>query len=92
MDKITLGLMAVFMIAMALVVMPNVIALNRGRMLRNIALWLAVILTLALVYRAFGPGSPHPLFAAPTGFGPHHTQPPPGSENNGAHGYTPPGD
>jgi len=50
MDKITLGLMAVFMIAMALVVMPNVIALNRGRMLRNIALWLAV--PASLVRRA----------------------------------------
>ncbi len=45
-----LGALIIFQIS------PGIIAANRGKMLRNIALWLAIFLVLALVYRNFGPG------------------------------------
>lgn len=55
------------LMTMTLVVLfaPNIFAMNRGRILRNIALWLAVFLGLALIYQNFGPGSEHPLFSTP---------------------------
>jgi hypothetical protein len=51
--------------AMVVVIAPNVFAINRGYILRNIAIWLAIFLGLALVYKTFGPDSPHPLFQLP---------------------------
>jgi hypothetical protein len=44
---------------------PGIFALNRGRVLQNIALWLAIFAALGLFYKHFGPGSPHPLFDLP---------------------------
>ena len=48
-----------------LFVSPSIFAANRGRILRNIALWLVLFLALALFYKNFGPHSPHPLFQLP---------------------------
>ena len=47
----------VFIVMMA----PQVLAMNRGKVLRNIAIWLAVFAVLGFVYKVFGPESEHPL-------------------------------
>lgn len=51
--------------AMLVFLAPGVFALNRGHVLRNIALWLAIFLGLTLFYQNFGPDSQHPLFRMP---------------------------
>ena len=56
MSNISIVLSALLTLALALVIAPNILAMNRGRILRNIALWLAIVLALALVYENFGPG------------------------------------
>jgi hypothetical protein len=61
----SLVLSAVFMLAMVIVIAPNIFAINKGHILRNVAIWLAVFSALALFYKNFGPGSPHPLFNQP---------------------------
>jgi hypothetical protein len=53
------------LVVMAMFVAPSIIAMNRGRMLRNVALWLALFLGLALFFQNFGPYSSHPLFQMP---------------------------
>jgi hypothetical protein len=42
-------------LALVLLIAPSVIAMNRGKTLRNIALWLAIVFALGLVYQNFGP-------------------------------------
>lgn len=56
MNQVSLALTAVLMLAMALMMLPSVIAMNRGKMLRNIAAWLAIFALLGLAYKTFGPG------------------------------------
>jgi hypothetical protein len=92
MNKITLVLTALLLLAMVIVMAPNVIAMSRGKTLRNIALWLAIFLGLAIVYRTAGPGSPHPLFSLPQAMQAMHPaqNPAAGSANPGGQGYTPP--
>ncbi|MDD3370775.1 MAG: hypothetical protein PHE27_02995 [Alphaproteobacteria bacterium] len=51
--------------AMALFIAPNIFAMNRGRVLRNIALWMIIFLALGLFYKEFGPQSERPLFHTP---------------------------
>jgi hypothetical protein len=58
-------LTALMTMALLLFIAPNIFALNRGHILRNVALWLAIFLGLAAVYQTFGPDSPHPLFQLP---------------------------
>jgi len=65
MNKASLIITALLMLTMVIYMAPNVIAMNQGKALRNIALWLAIFLGLALIYRTVGPGSPHPLFNLP---------------------------
>jgi len=55
MDKISLILLSVLTLTLAVLLAPGILAMNRGKILRNIALWLAIILGLALAYRTFGP-------------------------------------
>ena len=43
-------------LALVLMIAPNVIAMNRGKTLQNIALWLAILLAVGLAYQNFGPG------------------------------------
>ncbi len=84
--------------AMLVFIAPNIFALNRGHILRNIALWLAIFLGLALVYQNFGPGSPHPLFQSPEAMSgmrkaaPQPTTASPDKDDNGTgeQGFTPP--
>lgn len=56
---------AVVLALLIISILPNILASNRGRLLRNIAIWLAIMLALASFYKYFGPGSPHPLFNTP---------------------------
>ena len=65
MNTLTLILSALLTLTLIVLVAPNILALNRGKILRNIAVWVAIFLALALLYRSFGPGSPNPLFSLP---------------------------
>lgn len=56
MDKVTLILSALVSLALVLMIAPGVLARQRGKGLRNVALWVAIFLCLALFYRHFGPG------------------------------------
>jgi hypothetical protein len=58
----SLILTIIMTVAMAVWMAPGIFAANRGKVLRNIALWLAIFTGLMLVYKNFGPDSPHPLF------------------------------
>ncbi|MDD3029920.1 MAG: hypothetical protein PHS57_06555 [Alphaproteobacteria bacterium] len=68
MSHTSMILSSLLIVALLLFVAPNIFAINRGRILRNIALWLAIFLGLALIYKSFGPESAHPLFNAPAAF------------------------
>jgi hypothetical protein len=61
MDKTSLVLTGLITVAFALMLAPSVFAMNRGKVLRNIALWLLIFLGLGLVYQNFGPGKTHSL-------------------------------
>jgi len=65
MNKVSLVLSAILMLALVVIIAPNIIAMNRGKTLRNIALWLAIFAGLALIYQTFGPGSKNQLFSMP---------------------------
>jgi hypothetical protein len=56
MNKFTLIISALLTLTLLVFIAPSIMAMNRGKMLRNIALWLAIALGLALVYQTFGPG------------------------------------
>jgi succinate-acetate transporter protein len=65
MSHISMILSAVFMMLMVVYLAPNIFALNRGHILRNIALWLGIFVALTVIYQNFGPGGAHPLFQTP---------------------------
>jgi hypothetical protein len=83
---------------------PNIFALNKGHILRNIALWLAIFLGLCAFYQSFGPGSEHPLFQLPASMQGMNSANAPklslpmskedkdskDSDDNGVNGFTPP--
>jgi hypothetical protein len=64
MTKTTLILSALMMLGFVLVLAPGVLAMNRGKVLRNIAIWLAVMAVLGFIYKNFGPGSKNPIIPA----------------------------
>jgi hypothetical protein len=68
MNKVSLILTGLMTLTLVVFMAPNIIAMNHGKVLRNIALWLAVFLGLAIVYRTFGPGSHAQLFQMPPAF------------------------
>jgi hypothetical protein len=55
MSTFSIVLAVISTIAMLLFITPNVIAMNRGHILRNIALWLAIFVALAGIYKIFHP-------------------------------------
>ncbi|MDE2029501.1 MAG: hypothetical protein KGI97_02940 [Alphaproteobacteria bacterium] len=65
MSHTSMILTGLMLVALVIFLAPNIFAFNRGRILRNVALWLAIFLGLAAFYKSFGPGSPHPLFNLP---------------------------
>ncbi len=58
-STISLILSALLGVALVLFMAPSVIRMNRGYVLRNVALWLGIVLALALLYRTLGPGASH---------------------------------
>ena len=68
MSHLSMILTALMTLSIVIFIAPGIFSLNRGHVLRNIALWLAIFLGLALVFQNFGPGSPHPLFKMPDAF------------------------
>ena len=55
MDQVTIWLGIIWMVTMSVLVLPSVVRMNQGKMIRNAALWLAIVFGLALFYRVFGP-------------------------------------
>jgi len=75
MNKISLALSAILTLALVVIIAPNIFAMNQGKILRNIAIWLAIFVGLGLIYQNFGPGSPYPLFALPAAMSRPQLQP-----------------
>ncbi|MDP9127820.1 MAG: hypothetical protein M3N08_06150 [Pseudomonadota bacterium] len=104
MNKTSMIMSAVMLLAFVVWMMPGIFAANRGNVLRNIALWLLVFTALGLVYQNFGPASHHPLFNLPPSLAVSGTKPGAHEEGNDAkgaagtkddkpedgHGFTPP--
>ena len=65
MNKTSLILTAIMMLSLVVFMAPGVLAMNRGKILQSIALWLAIFTGLALIYKNFGPESAHPMFSVP---------------------------
>lgn len=61
MDNVSSILSVLLSLAMIAMFAPSVLRLNRGRALRNAALWIAIFLALGLAYRTIGPGATSPL-------------------------------
>ncbi len=55
MDNISLILSGLLSLALVILIAPGILARNKGKILRNIALWVAIFLSLALFYKQFGP-------------------------------------
>jgi len=101
MSHLSMILTGLMTLAMVIFIAPGIFALNRGHILRNIALWLAIFLGLTLIYQNFGPDSPHPLFGMPDAMRgmnksealkllPPKDAVPAKSDDSGADGFTPP--
>src|SRR5690242_4648368 len=73
MDHVTLILSGLLTLAMVIVIAPNIMAINRGKALHNIAIWLANFLALGLIYKTVGPGSSNQMFSLPEAFAPKPT-------------------
>lgn len=56
MDTVTLTLSSLVMIALVIMIAPNILRRNKGVALRNIAIWVGIFCLLALAYRYVGPG------------------------------------
>lgn len=56
MDNPAMILSALMSAAILIMIAPNIIRMNKGRVLQNIALWVAIFLGLALAYQTLGPG------------------------------------
>jgi len=96
MSHTSMILTALMTMAMLVFIAPNIFALNRGHILRNVALWLAIFMGLAVIYQTFGPDSPHPLFQLPSAMSGMHRSPlltpstTKDDQDTGAQGFTPP--
>jgi len=75
MNRTSLLLTSLMFASIAIFMTPDIIAMNRGKVLQTIALWLAIMLGLAVFYKNFGPESQHPLFKDPNGYS-REAQPP----------------
>lgn len=94
MNTFSMILSALFVLMLTIVVAPGILAMNRGKTLRNIALWLAIALGLALVYQTFGPGRKERQGMAPppaaAGYETSTDERDSPADNNQDMGYTPP--
>jgi hypothetical protein len=90
MHNVGIALTALMLLGLVAFMAPNILALNRGKILRNIAIWLAIFVVLAFLYQNFGPGR-----TAPPSFGAGTAQeqaPADGEKKDGAQSFTPPND
>ena len=55
MSTVSIILTCLLTLTLAIMLAPSIFAINRGRILRNIAAWLAIIVALALIYQNFQP-------------------------------------
>ncbi|MBP7253770.1 MAG: hypothetical protein KBA75_09845 [Alphaproteobacteria bacterium] len=55
MDQATIWLSLLMMVVMTIVVAPPVLRMNQGKIIRNAAIWVAIVVGLALFYNVFGP-------------------------------------
>lgn len=55
MDQATLWLSLLMMAVMTILIAPPILRMNQGKIIRNAAIWVAIVLGLALFYHAFGP-------------------------------------
>jgi hypothetical protein len=83
MNRTSLILTALMFLSLTIFMAPGIFALNRGKILQTIALWLAIFLGLALIYKNFGPDSPHPMFRLPEAMTPSRTLTPPVDNDRG---------
>ena len=90
MNKITLILSALLTLTLLVFIAPSIIAMNRGKMLRNVALWLAIALGLALVYQTFGPGKSQNFSVPAANDSSDESLPGNNSVPDSDQGYTPP--
>lgn len=65
MSHTSMILTGLMMMTLLVFIAPSIFAINQGRVLRNVALWLAIFLGLTLVYKNFGPEGQNPLFGLP---------------------------
>jgi hypothetical protein len=88
MHNLGITLTALMLLGLVIFMAPNILALNRGKALRNIAIWLAVFVVLAFLYQNFGPGRGAPM---QTQSGVTHEQPSPAiAKPADNQGFTPP--
>ena len=55
MNQATLWLSILMFVTMAAIVTPSILRMNQGRVIRNTAIWVLIVLSLALFYHLFGP-------------------------------------
>ncbi len=84
MQSVGLAITAIFLLIMAGYMAPNIMAFNRGKILRNVAIWLAIFLSLATVYRMMHPSARETVSATAPAKAESH------DNNDGKEGFTPP--
>ncbi|MER2519493.1 MAG: hypothetical protein ABTQ34_02260 [Bdellovibrionales bacterium] len=67
MNQASMALIALLGLCLVVMIAPRILKMNQGKILGNVAKWLAVILALSLLYINFGPGSSHPIIPQPAG-------------------------
>lgn len=93
MNTLSVALTAILLLGLVAFMAPNILALNRGKVLRNIALWLAIFAALGLIYQATHGDKPLSMQMFMPGAQQSQTPPPPVTDkNSGAKGFTPPGE
>src|SRR5580704_5948894 len=97
MSKLSIALTALMLLGLVAFMAPNIFALNRGNVLRNIALWLAIFAGLGLVYQVLYGDHPPPAMqklmlmrGAP--MQQQEEAPAAGDKSGGHYNFTPPGE
>lgn len=67
MNEISMALLALLGLCLVVMIAPGILKMNKGKTLSKVAMWLAIVLALCLVYSFFGPGSKHPMLSEPVG-------------------------
>jgi len=88
MNSLALNLTALSFLVLAAVMAPNILAANRGKIMRNVAIWLAIFVALGTGYQMMHPQvpvvAPQPVKQGEPAVAPTHDN---GDENKD---FTPP--